>query len=79
MMKFIKKCLLFLIISFVVDGNEVVIEKILNYYDVYILKVSLCLFYDEYGNMYIVFDMELKGRIWVVLIKVILGFEVKVK
>ncbi|WP_032546239.1 helix-turn-helix domain-containing protein, partial [Clostridioides difficile] len=42
-------------------------------------KASLRPFYDEHGNMYIVLDMELKGRIRAALIKVILGFEVKVK
>lgn len=35
--------------------------------------------YDEHGNMYIVVDMELKGRIRAALIKAILGFEVRVK
>ena len=34
---------------------------------------------DEHGNMYIVVDMELKGRIRAALIKAILGFEVRVK
>ena len=42
-------------------------------------KHSLRPFYDEHGNMYIVVDMELKGRIRAALIKAILGFEVRVK
>lgn len=46
---------------------------------VYISKASLRPFYDEHGNMYIVVDMELKGRIRAALIKAILGFEVRVK
>ena len=45
----------------------------------YISKASLRPFYDEHGNMYIVVDMELKGRIRAALIKAILGFEVRVK
>lgn len=49
------------------------------HYDAYISKASLRPFYDEHGNMYIVVDMELKGRIRAALIKAILGFEVRVK
>ena len=66
MMKSTKKCPLFSTISLAADGDEVAIEKILNHYD-------------EHGNMYIVVDMELKGRIRAALIKAILGFEVRVK
>ena len=65
MMKSTKKCPLFSTISLAADGDEVAIEKILNHY--------------EHGNMYIVVDMELKGRIRAALIKAILGFEVRVK
>lgn len=75
MMKSTKKCPLFSTISLAADGDEVAIEKILNY----ISKASLRPFYDEHGNMYIVVDMELKGRIRAALIKAILGFEVRVK
>lgn len=42
-------------------------------------SLSLRPFYDEHGNMYIVVDMELKGRVRAALIKAILGFEVRVK
>ena len=77
MMKSTKKCPLFSTISSAADGDEVAIEKILNHYDAYISKASLRPFYD--GNMYIVVDMELKGRIRAALIEAILGFEVKVK
>ncbi len=78
-MKSTKKCPSFSTISSAADGNEVAIEKILNHYNTYISKASLRPFYDEHENMYIVLDMELKGGIRAVLIKVILGFEVKVK
>ena len=73
MMKSTKKCPLFSTISLATDGDEVAIEKILK------SKASLRPFYDEHGNMYIVVDMELKGRIRAALIKAILGFEVRVK
>ena len=72
MMKSTKKCPLFSTISLAADGDEVAIEKILNHYDAYISKASLRPFYDEHGNMYIVVDMELKGRIRAALIKAIL-------
>jgi len=78
-MKLTNKCPLFSTISSAVDGNEVAIEKIFNHYDAYISKASLRPFYDEHGNMYIVVDMELKGRIKTALIKAILGFEIVVK
>ena len=43
------------------------------------VKCDCCLrsLYDEYGNVYIVVDMELKGRIREALIKMILGFDIE--
>ena len=38
-------------------------KKLLLFYEAYISKCCLRPFYDEYGNVYIVVDMELKGRI----------------
>ena len=58
------------------DGDEKVIEKILAFYDPYISKCCLRPLYDEYGNVYIVVDMELKGLIREALIKMILGFDI---
>ena len=46
------------------------------YFD-YISKCCLRSLYDEYGNVYIVVDMELKGRIREALIKMILGFDIE--
>ena len=43
----------------------------------YISKCCLRSLYDEYGNVYIVVDMELKGRIREALIKMILGFDIE--
>ena len=39
-------------------------------------KCCLRSFYDEYGNVYIVVDMELKGRIREALLKMICEFEI---
>lgn len=43
-------------------GDEAAIQKILDFYDGYISKLSLRKLYDEYGNVYMVVDSELKGR-----------------
>ena len=63
--------------SSAMDGNEKAIEKLLAFYDPYISKCCLRSLYDEYGNVYIVVDMELKGRIREALIKMILGFDIE--
>ena len=63
-------------ISSAMDGNENAIENILAFYDPYISKCCLRPLYDEYGNVYIVVDMELKGRIREALIKMILNFDI---
>ena len=52
------------------------IERILAFYDPYISKCCLRPLYDEYGNVYIVVDMELKGRIREAIIKMILDFDI---
>lgn len=67
------------LISSAMDGDENAIEKILAFYDTYISKCCLRPLYDEYGNVYIVVDMELKGRIREALIKMILGFEIDIE
>lgn len=45
-------------------------------HDPYISKCCLRPFYDRYGNVCIVVDMELKGRIREALIKMILDFDI---
>lgn len=50
----------------------------LKHYDAYISKASLRPLYDEYGNIYIAVDTELKGRIRTALMEMILKFEVEV-
>ena len=51
-------------------------EKLLLFYEAYISKCCLHPFYNEYGNIYIVVDMELKGRIREALLKMICEFEI---
>ncbi len=76
MSKAMNKLPLFSVISSAADGDEVAIQKILKHYDSYISKACLRPFYDDDGDMYIVADMELKGRIRSSLIKAILDFEI---
>lgn len=58
------------------DGDDDAIQQILSFYDGYISKLSLRPLYDEYGNVYMVVDNELKGRIQSALINMILNFEI---
>lgn len=66
------------LISSAVDGNENSVEKLLGFYDPYISKCCLRPLYDEYGNIYMVVDMELKGRIREAIIKMIYGFDIEI-
>lgn len=67
----------YVLIASAVDGNERAIEKLLRFYDPYISKCCLRPLYDEYGNVYIAVDMELKGRIREALMKMIYEFEIE--
>lgn len=67
----------FHLISSAVDGSQNAMEKLLHFYDSYISKCCLRPFYDKYGNVYIVVDMELKGRIREAILKMICGFEIE--
>lgn len=66
------------LISTAMDGNENSIKKLLKFYDPYISKCCLRPLYDEYGNVYLVVDMELKGRIREAIMKIIYEFEIDV-
>ena len=46
--------------------------------DGYISKLSLRKLYDEYGNVYMVVDSELKGRIQAAVMDMIANFEIVV-
>ena len=53
----------FAVIVAATNGDEAAIQEILDFYDGYISKLSLRKLYDKYGNVYMVVDSELKGRI----------------
>ncbi len=60
------------------NGDEAAIQEILDFYDGYISKLSLRKLYDEYGNVYMVVDSELKGRIQAAVMDMIANFEIVV-
>ena len=66
----------FEIILSATEGDPEAIETVMKFYDGYISKLCLRKLYDEYGNVYIVVDMELKGRIREAIIKMILDFDI---
>lgn len=70
------KNLSFDIIVAATDGDKEAIKKTLDFYDGYISKLSLRKIYDDYGNVYMVVDSELKGRIQTAVMKMILNFEI---
>ncbi len=78
MMKSTAKCPQYAVIAAATAGNEMAIHKVLNHYDAYISKASLRPLFDEYGNIYLAVDMELKGRIRTALMKMILKFEMEI-
>ncbi|SHK43177.1 Helix-turn-helix domain-containing protein [Clostridium cavendishii DSM 21758] len=71
-----KKNLSFDIIVAATDGDKEAIKKSLDFYDGYISKLSLRKMYDDYGNVYMVVDSELKGRIQTAVMNMILNFEI---
>ena len=78
-MKSAKKCPPYHLIAAAADGDEKAMERLLVFYDAYISKASLRPLYDEYGNVYIAVDMELKGRIREAMIRKMQRFEMKIK
>lgn len=66
----------FAVIVEATNGDEAAIQEILNFYDGYISKLSLRKLYDEYGNVYMVVDSELKGRIQAAVMDMITNFEI---
>jgi len=77
-MKSALKCPTFNSISTASDGDVNAIEKILKHYDAYISKASLRPLYDEYGNIRIAVDMELKGLIKSALMEMVLKFDIEI-
>lgn len=72
------KHLPFKLIVCAANGDESTIKKALNFYDGYISKLSLRQMYDEYGNIYMVIDNELKGKLQEAVMKMVLNFEITV-
>ncbi|WP_286154490.1 helix-turn-helix domain-containing protein [Thomasclavelia cocleata] len=66
----------FAVIVAATSGDEAAIQEILDFYDGYISKLSLRKLYDEYGNVYMVVDSELKGRIQAAVMDMITNFEI---
>ena len=60
------------------NGDETAIQEILNFYDGYISKLSLRKLYDEYGNVCMVVDAELKNRVQIALLDMLMNFEIVV-
>ena len=59
-------------------GDEAAIQKILDFYDGYISKLSLRKLYDEYGNVCMVVDADLKNRVQTALLDMLMNFEIVV-
>lgn len=78
-MKSISNIPSFSVISSAVDGNEVAIQKVLKHYDAYISKACLRPLYDEYGNIYLAVDMELKGRVRSAIMQMVMNFSIEVR
>ena len=57
-------------------GDPEAMKIVVQHYASYIAYLSTRKVRDEYGNVYIVVDMELKGRIREALIKMILDFDI---
>ena len=64
----------FAVIVSATNGDDIAIQEILRFYDSYISKLSLRKLYDEYGNVYMVVDSELKGRIQAAVMNMIANF-----
>ena len=60
------------------EGEPEAVETVLKFYDGYISKLCLRKLYDEYGNVYMVVDSELKGRIQAAVMDMIANFEIVV-
>lgn len=68
----------FAVIVAATNGDEAAIQEILDFFDGYISKLSLRKLYDEYGNVYMVVDSELKDRIQAAVMDMIANFEIVV-
>ena len=60
------------------EGDPEAIETVMKFYDGYISKLCLRKLYDEYGNVCMVVDAELKNRVQIALLDMLMNFEIVV-
>ena len=75
-MKFRNEYTIFLNISDASNGNQDAIQNILNHYEAYISKCCQRPLFDEYNNVCVSTDAELKSLITTALIEMMLKFKV---
>ena len=68
----------FAVIVAATNGDEAAIQEILDFFDGYISKLSLRKLYDEYGNVCMVVDADLKNRVQTALLDMLMNFEIVV-
>lgn len=67
------------LISSAANGDEKAIQKIMDFYGNYISICCMRKLYDEYGNVRMAVDLELKGLVCRTMIQKIKAFEVEIK
>ena len=72
------KLIPFITIVLASKGDEEAIEFILSQYDNYISKLSVRPVYDDYRNTYMMIDSELKHKIRMAIINMILKFKIEI-
>lgn len=72
------KHLPFEVILSAAEGDPEAIETVMSFYDGYISKLCLRKLYDEYGNVCMVVDADLKNRVQTALLDMLMNFEIVV-
>ena len=68
----------FEIILSATESDPEAIETVMEFYDGYISKLCLRKLYDEYGNVCMVVDADLKNRVQTALLDMLMNFEIVV-
>jgi len=71
-----KPLLPFHIIKAAADGDVEAINKVLKHYEGYITVLSTKQLYDDYGNIHLIVDNEMRRTLETTLIKKILQFDI---
>ena len=66
----------FEIILSATESDPEAIETVMKFYDGYISKLCLRKLYDEYGNVCMVVDADLKNRVQTALLDMLMNFEI---